>query len=279
MKFVLLGLLLSLSAISVSAQTDLQKMIGTERAFAALAAEKGTKTAFLANIADDGVLFLPEKVNGKAHWTARAESKGLLSWAPNYADISSNGALGYTTGNWEFRPGGKGDNPSAFGDFITLWQRTPGGTYKFVVDIGVGHDKPAAYSEETSPPSYPQDPNAKNSSAADSASRFFESVASGGLRNAYKLYAADKVRAYREGAAPILGKEKFLDYIGKRKTTTALTKRSVFFGAADLAYITNTYTQTLPDGKIEKGNFVQIWKLIDGRWQIVLDVFKPVPQK
>lgn len=279
MKAVVSALLLLLLSSFAFAQSELQKMTDTERAFAALAAEKGTKTAFLANLADDGVLFLPEKVNGKEYWNSRAESKGLLSWVPNYADISSNGALGYTTGNWEFRPGGKGDTPTAFGDFVTLWQRTPAGTYKFIVDIGVGHDRPAKYSETTAPPSYPQDPNAKNTSAAETASRFFETINTSGLNAAYKLYAADKIRVYREGSAPMLGKDKLLKYIGRRRTSTTLTKRSVFFGAADLAYITNTYSRTQPDGKTEKGNFVQIWKLVNGRWQVVLDIFKPLPEK
>jgi ketosteroid isomerase-like protein len=276
--FLIFGLMLSV-ALPAAAQSDLQKLIETERTFAALAAEKGTRTAFLANAADDGVLFLPEKINAKQYWTARQESKGLLSWAPNYADVSSNGAIGYTTGNWEFRPSGKGDNPTGFGDFITIWQRMPDGRYKFIVDIGVGHDKPAAYSEVTAPPSYPQDANAKGTSAADTASKFFEVVGSAGLHSAYKVYAAEKIRSYREGLPPMLGKSALLDHIKKRKTSTTLTKRSVFFGAADLAYITNTYSQILPDGKTERGNFLQIWKLIDGRWQIVLDIFKPVPEK
>lgn len=264
---------------TVSAQSDLQKLIDTERAFAALAAEKGTKIAFLSNIADDGVLFLPEKINGKQYWNARAESKGLLSWAPNYADISSNGALGYTTGNWEYRPGGKGDNPTGFGDFVTLWQRMPDGKYKFIVDIGVGHEKPATYSEVTAAPSYPQDANEKNSSAADAATKFFEAANSAGLKAAYKQFASEKVRSYREEMLPMLGKAALLDHVGKQRSQTTLTKRGIFFGAADIAYVTNTYSAALPNGKTEKGNFVQIWKLINGRWQIVLDIFKPIPEK
>ena len=31
--------------------------------------------------------------------------------------------------------------------------------------------------------------------------------------------------------------------------------------------------------QIEKGNFLQIWKLRGGKWQIVLDAFVPVPEQ
>lgn len=263
----------------VSAQGTLQELVAAERAFAALAAEKGTKHAFLANLADDGIVFLPDRVNGKQYWTSRGESTGLLSWAPNYADVSSNGLLGYTTGNWEYRAKGEDDAPSAFGEFITVWQRMPDDKYKFVVDIGVSHDKPASYSTELAPPSYPAVPNANNASAADTANQFFETVSKKGLAAAYKTFAAENVRTYRENNFPIIGKGRLLSFVKKNKRQTALTKRSVFFQSADIAYTVNTYSETKPEGTAERGNFMQIWKLIDGRWQIVLDIFKPVPQK
>src|SRR4051812_25322054 len=109
MKFAA-SLLLSIAlAPLIHAQSDLQKMIESEHGFAQIAAEKGTKAAFLANMADDALVFGPDRQRAKEVWTARKENPALLSWAPNYADISANGLLGYTTGNWEFRPKGKDD--------------------------------------------------------------------------------------------------------------------------------------------------------------------------
>src|SRR3982750_2287082 len=140
-----IGLLLVAKGI---AQTDLEKLVDTERAFARMAAEKGTRTAFLANMTDDALVFGPDKAYGKPVWSARADGTPgvpLLSWEPNYADISANGILGYTTGNCEFRPKGKDDSPSGFGEVGTVWLRQPDGRYKWVVDIGVGHPKPEKY--------------------------------------------------------------------------------------------------------------------------------------
>lgn len=54
-----------LFALTVQAQTPLQEMVQTEQAFARMAAEKTAREAFMAFIADDGLLFRPGAVNGK----------------------------------------------------------------------------------------------------------------------------------------------------------------------------------------------------------------------
>ena len=279
MKFLKVICVLAFSFCVAAAQSDLQNLVQTERAFAALATESGIKAAFLKYMSDDAVLFQPNKVGGKQYWQSRPESEAMLTWAPNYADVSSNGILGYTTGNWEFRPKGKDDAQVAFGEFVTVWQRGQDGRYKFNVDIGISHDKPVKYSTELASPAYPASPNDKNTSAADTANNFFELVGQRGLAKAYQTYAAKEIRSFREGEVPMLGKNRLLSYVKNAKTRTTLTKRAVFFGSADIAYVTNTYNQTKTDNSVEKGNFMQIWKLIDGRWQIVLDIFKPVPDK
>src|SRR4051812_17077302 len=71
--------------------SDLDSIVNTERAFARTAAEKGTRDAFLAFMADDSIVFAPGPTNGKKNWEARAKRPGLLSWEPMYADISAAG--------------------------------------------------------------------------------------------------------------------------------------------------------------------------------------------
>lgn len=267
-------------SISSYAQNDVQTLVETEHAFAQFALDNSTKDAFLKFVANDGVLFLPDKVSGREYWNARAASTGLLSWAPNYADISANEILGYTTGNWEYRPKGKDDTPTAFGDFITIWLRQPDGKYKFVVDIGVGHAKPAKYSTDwVSSSEAAKDLNEKNTSAADTANGFFEIAIKQSARKAYESYAADDIRLYREEKLPYLGKKDALKAVAADKGILALAKRSTFFGAADISYTTSTYTRSVDGKVIEKGNYMQIWKLKAGKWRIVLDIFKPVPEK
>ena len=98
-----------------------------------------------------------------------------------------------------------------------------------------------------------------------------------GLRSGYEDFAAKDIRAFRENEMPMVGKKALLTHLKKTKGKTTLTKRTVFVGSADIAYVVNTYSRLNEDGSVEKGNFLQIWKLIDSRWQIVLDIFKPVP--
>ena len=120
-------------------KNDLQKLVETEQTFAKTAADKNTKAAFLEFLADDGIVFNPTEANGKLVWKARPESPALLAWNPAWADISSDGKLGYTTGGWEFRPKGKTDKPAGFGEYVTLWQKQGDGSYKAVLDIGINH--------------------------------------------------------------------------------------------------------------------------------------------
>lgn len=267
------------SVLAVAGQTDLQKLVDAEHAFARFAAEKGTKAAFLANMTPDALIFSPDKANALEYWTARQSNASLLSWAPNYADISANGILGYTTGNWEFRAKGKNDQPSAFGDFITIWLRQPDGKYKWVVDIGVDHDKPAKYSTEWATATEAKDPNSKNSSAADNANRFFEAAAHDKVKKAYEQFAADDIRLYRENKLPFIGKKEAMRAVSSEKGHLKLLNRSSFFGSADLSYMISSYERKVNGKIVQRGNFMQIWKFKGGRWQIVLDVFKPVPEK
>jgi ketosteroid isomerase-like protein len=281
MKFTVLVLILFLSAtIFGQADKDLQAVADTEKAFARFAVEKDTKSAFLEFAAPDGIMFAPNAVNAIAHWNSRAQSPSLLSWQPSFADISSNGVLGWTTGPWEYRPKGKDDAAVAWGEFATVWQKQPDGKFKFVVDIGISHEKaPVDGVTWKSPADSKKELNERGTSAGDSAAGFFELANKNDLSKAYKSFAAGDIRVLREGKMPILGKDNFLAELKKNKIRVAFAKRSVFFGAADLAYTTNTYSLTRADKTIEKGNFMQIWKLRDGKWQIVLDVFNPIPEK
>jgi hypothetical protein len=280
MKYIFSLLAILIMVFCAHAQGDLQKMTATEREFEAFAAKNGNKAAFIEYAAADGLLFVPDKVNAKAYWNGRGEWNGLLSWAPNYADISANGLIGYTYGNWEFRPKGKDDEPQAFGHFITVWQLQPDGKYRYVVDIGIDHDKPAKYSTDWSTASVKSaDLNEKNSSAAHSANAFFTKLASDGPAKAYKAFAVGDIRAFRQGKHPMVGLKTLAESLKGDKGTYTLSKLSSFHGSADIAYNLNTYTKTVDGKVVEKGNTLQIWKLVNSKWRIVLDIFKPVPEK
>lgn len=73
----------------------------------------------------------------------------------------------------------------------------------------------------------------------------------------------------------MLGKNNALLEIKKSKITFG--KGATMQSAGDLGYSVTTYEMKSSEKIIEKGNIVQIWKLFGRRWQIVLDVFAPIP--
>src|SRR5438034_2267333 len=66
-------------------------LVEMEHTFAKAAATKGTRDAFIEFLADDGIVFQPGPLNEKKFWTERERRKGLLSWEPEYADVSRAG--------------------------------------------------------------------------------------------------------------------------------------------------------------------------------------------
>ncbi len=279
MKIIFTFLMTIFAGVSLSAQSSLEKVVETERSFARTAAEKNTRAAFLEFSAVDGIQFNPNPINSREFWKDRPAAPSLLAWTPQFADISSNGVIGYTTGPWEFRPKGKGDTPTSFGHYVTLWQKQLDGNFRFVLDIGISHPVVPLVNSWTSPTDSGKELNENKVSAADASTQFFEMADKSGLEKAYKAFAGEDIRLYREGKVPFIGKKNTLAELKKSKFKIKFAKRSIFTGAADLAYLSNAYTLFDKTGKeVEKGNFLQIWKFRKGSWRIVLDLFNPIPK-
>ena len=74
-RFLKTVLLACLLVAPVAAAGDFEDMVAAERAFAADASARSTRDAFIAALAEDGVVFAPGPVNGKQSWTARPANK------------------------------------------------------------------------------------------------------------------------------------------------------------------------------------------------------------
>jgi ketosteroid isomerase-like protein len=120
--------------------SDFEDMVAAERAFAADAAARSTREAFLAAYDKDGVAFAPGPANAQRVWEARAPNKNRLEWTPEVAEIAASGELGYTSGPWRFTTEGD-DSPSAFGHFFTIWRKDAEGKWKVLADHGISHNE------------------------------------------------------------------------------------------------------------------------------------------
>src|SRR6476659_2820488 len=120
-------LLILVVTVVAQAQSALHDMVKTEQAFSKMAEEKNMRDAFLAFIADDGLLFRPGAVNGKQwmqeHPVPPSDKNPLLAWQPAFAGMSVSGDLGFTTGPWEFKEDRSDQTPSRYGDFVTVWKK------------------------------------------------------------------------------------------------------------------------------------------------------------
>jgi ketosteroid isomerase-like protein len=279
MKLVVaLVILLSTSPAAI-AQDYSTQIYNTERAFEKAVAEKGIRDGFIEFLSPLGVLFRPGPVNGRESWQSRPASPAALTWNPIKIETSSNGALGYSIGNSIFRPKGKSDADEFHGHYLSIWARQPNGDYRAALDAGIGHEKPAQ-PEATWKPGAARavEANDKRLFAGDSSIGFFRLAEDRGLGKAYKSYAASDIVLMRDEHLPFVGKEASVNFAEDQKSSIKFAKRRSFIEAGDLAYVYSTYTLTDKNGaEIEKGNFVQVWKLRDGKWQIAVDLFIPLP--
>lgn len=273
-----LSIALCCVAAFAQTKTDLEKVVETEYAFAKFAEEKGVKAAFLEFLTDDAVMFNPQAVNAKEMWRARPDdSPATLSWYPTFADVSSNGALAYTIGAGEYRPKGKSDQTVYYSTYASVWLRQPDGNYKAVMDVGITHAKPPVENKNwTAPKPTEKIADENKPLAANAIYKFFETAALQGLEKSYKLFAHEDARFLREGKFPIIGKQAALREV-KTKAKITFGKRMTEQSAGNLAYIVTTYEMKSVDKLTERGNIIQVWKLMQGKWQIVADVFAPIP--
>jgi ketosteroid isomerase-like protein len=112
-----------------------------DSSFADLADRMGVAFAFSNTVAPMGAVFGPARlVVGRDAVQEYYASQGTgtsLTWHPVYAAAAGSGDLGFTVG--EYIATGRGPSGAAvqrFGKYLTIWQRQPDGTWKFVIDGG-----------------------------------------------------------------------------------------------------------------------------------------------
>lgn len=274
----ILFLFFLITSVSFS-QTPTQKIYETERAFEKMVAEKGIRDGFIEFLSPVGIMFMPDVVNGRETWKARAASPAALTWNPIWIDVSSNGALAYSIGNSIYKPKGEDDTNVFYGHYISIWTRQSNGDYRAALDTGINHEKPGLIPTEWKSPAATKEKIGENTSAGDHSTGFFSSVQSQGTVSAYNSYLSDDGIMMRDGMQPLFGRKAAIAYLKKEKSKIVFARRKSFIESGNLAYVNSTYKLVDKAGiETEQGNFVQFWKLTGGNWKIVADVFVPLPK-
>lgn len=279
----------TLSAQSRRKRDPLQQMVETERAFSRMSEEKGIRESFAAFIAEDGILFRPRAVLGKKwmleHPLPASTTRPLLVWQPILAGISRAGDLGYSTGPWQLKNDIKDAQFSAFGNFMTVWKKQPDGKWRFVVDLGITNPEPKThpkltYARTTTERSTRVNPAKARQDLLDEERELSKASADLGAVESFLLKADVRVRVFRKGKMPFIGRRAgatAMNPLSKEWTwTPAFADVSM---SGDLGYSYGTY-QLLDKstGSIsETGNYVRVWKRVAGMWRVIIDVADPLP--
>ena len=285
MKYILVIVICLVVHVCAQGQSALQDMVKTEQAFSKMAEEQNTRDAFLAFIADDGLLFRPGAVNGKKwmleHPAPPTDKKPLLAWQPSFAGMSASGDMGFTTGPWEFKADVKDEKPSGYGHFITVWKKQADGTWKFVVDLGVTHPQsggpqtlwqPAEVTKKTSVK--PVDGAKALQALLDRDRSYAADQTKQEQAKVYLAYASPEVRLYRPGNLPYIGRQAASEALAKAPQQIAWQPIGGDVSrAGDLGYTHGTFDVGNDTNVVKQhGSYVRIWKKENGVWRIVMDV-------
>ncbi len=280
---ILAGLAVAATAQEAVKPVDLaaeyQSLINAERAFAKKSMDTNPKEAFLAFIADDGVLFNPDPVSGKESWQKRPVPDYTLDWWPTYSDISRSADLGWNTGPYVIV---LKDRKKLYGYFSTVWRKQGDGTWRFVTDLGASMPDAPKRGGEPGPldpaklekSAAPVDPKEAEGALLD-ADRALGEASGKGLEEAYKPVLAEDVRLMRQEHAPFVGREAATLRLSEEKGT--FTSKPIGGGSAkagDLGYVYGSYERK--GEKPESGTYMRIWKREPGQnWKLALEVLNP----
>ena len=285
MLFLALGSGIPIQNGSVPPETvagSAASLVSAELAFAKHAGSENTRAAFLAVLDDDGVLFRPGPVNGKAWLAPPKADASKLTWYPSHVEVSRSGDLGYSTGPYQWRAEA-GSKEVAHGHFVSIWGRQDG-AWKLLLDMGVSHAAPPG----EIPLFKPESPSGKAKhirsapTSGDELSNmeraFAQDAGKKGGAAAYRRFGAADLRFYRENALPLTNLQDAFPVL-ESGTGAAIwtTLKSRVSKSGDLGY---TYGFTEQVDVHKKSAFLHLWKRAQGGgWKLVLDLESPLPSE
>lgn len=251
-------------------RADAEELARAEEAFATAAQVDGMRAAFLNAMADDATLFRPGPVNGKAYLTPRPDPPLRLEWRPQRVTVAASGELGWSTGPFRATPDAASDR-STYGQFFTVWRKSPSGRWQVLIDLGVGH--PDAVGWQAPLDLVPRDTDGSaRSSISVAESDFARACAAASPVEAYRSFGAAQVRLLRDDRSPIDGLERVpeLPDAGGRWNWTP--GDSAASASGDLGWAMGRYRVVGVDGTSASGTYVRVWHAERGRWKILGDV-------
>jgi ketosteroid isomerase-like protein len=279
-----------LATVTIFAQTPaipppLQRIVETERNFAARALVVGWKQAFLEYFADDAVGFDEGKAQiAKEQFRASPDPpKDLrLIWEPRYGDVAGSGELGYLTGPVRNILPSRNNGQPRHSTYFSIWRAQRDGSYAVVMDVGVPTPGPVPFA-----PGFTRAPHA-NRFTADYDERTpplsaADSVLNSALRTsqaaAYRGRLAPGARVHRPNVMPLVGERAIATWLASQPRYAAADSRFAESArSGDLGYTWGTYQLAAARGRqAEEGFYVRVWvrEQRNGQWKVAADITQP----
>jgi hypothetical protein len=264
-------------------QTDAAAaLIAAENNFAATAADKSFKEAFLENLDSSGIVFNAGKpVNGNTFYSGLPNNDLLFKWYPVQSAINAGGDMGFTTGPYILLSRPNLDTLAA-GNYFSVWRRNAEGAFKVLLDGGVTHTSKALAASYGSLPManadsalYTMQPK-QQPADANTADNAFTEEAAKQLPAAYAKAMASHCLIIRSNLPMAL------DIATNRATIEKLflprcsfSNKGSFYAADKSWFFTyGTASATGKAGKLQQGYFVHVWQYQPNGWKLLADVLQ-----
>jgi len=167
-------------------------------------------------------------------------------------------AFGYDTGPAKWRAKKTDPTFTGYGHFISIWKKQGDGSWKVALDCGIENTK-----SDVKPPLQLVPPKKRGQGTLESLQQTqsaFIATARLDFTKAFRQFGSDKVRLYRDGSFPMVGKKEAVELLGSEQAGVAMeVTKSDMSSSGDLAYSYGgcTDNRTQPG---RAGHFLQICK-------------------
>jgi ketosteroid isomerase-like protein len=291
-RLVLAFIVLAGSLPAQRADTSVTKaaLLAEDRALAAAVAERGVG-ALVDRLAPEAPLNFPDApiyrgaAEGGAPFAARYAAPGTrISWTPQHAIVSTDGAFGCTVGTTQMTVATDTSRTPRNGRYVTCWTRTGDGRWSIAGHARNGETPaiPLPNAVLDRPPHSATGPGSAEAlrAAIDADAAFARLSVNSGPATAFVRYAAADAMLLGARAVPPRGPTEirpgFADFPSSGRFAWTPV-RTLGAASAGLAFTVGESTITR-DGKESRGKYITVWRQErDGRWRYVFDLGSPRP--
>ena len=259
-------------------QKYIDEVLATEKAMAAVSKDTSAQLAFDRYLSLDATLYRPRAVRAAEFRQTRPLPRDLiLTWKPEYVDVSSAGDMAWTSGPWISASRSSTASDPRFGRYLTIWRKQKDG--RWLASVNASPPGPADMKTpplSTAPGSLfslsrkPIDEKA-GLLAADNA--FGVAVRTLDYAAAVKGIAAADLRLIRPGYPPSVGVDSVVAETTGARVTMWFPVDAVVAASGDIGYTRGSYVVSLPRGTREQGDYVRTWRRDrNGTWRVALDM-------